>query len=150
MKINKNSWHFKLYTFSEYLIGCFFDDLDYRKRQINNMQFVDLCSYMRSILLWLPVRIGIYLFFFAWVYYVLIHQIFYTGGLSLLFYVPFILALFIGVLYGYLIKYLKNRKVESEIIDVTPKESNTFRSLFNFYKEVKNKYCPIMEISNDK
>lgn len=58
MEIGKNSWHYKLFRFSVYVNKWFGSNI----KSINLLESnqVDLCVYLRSILLWLPLNMFLY------------------------------------------------------------------------------------------
>ena len=153
MKINRDSWHFKAYEFSEFLMASIINE-KYRGTQ----HFVNLCPYVRSILIWLPLRALVYLcplvaLFYSFVYLPFFYVGVGSGGLTLYgILIGALLLSAVGILVGWII-YLSITKItEYNKNKPSPKKSEDpgfIKLATKQWSSTHDKICPTLEFEND-
>lgn len=149
MNISKTSWHYKLFRLNYILKASLFNKSydDWYWQDFSNRP-VNLCHYMRTILVWLPLKLLTYVGFYA----ILLWLIFefgvktYGGGFLLMLMAIAGLAVIGGAFFvfflleGFLKKQAQKVREEKE-------DHKKFTSLlFEWYRAAKEKVCPIMEV----
>lgn len=72
MKVSRRQWHFRVYSWTRKRLDNFSNRRNEMRRFDPSVDQVNLCPYMRTLLLYLPLLIVIHLGVFAWLIYTLI------------------------------------------------------------------------------
>jgi hypothetical protein len=165
MKLNPNSWHYKVYVFNSQLNARWNDHSDFVDfpHHGNN---IGLCPYMRMIFVWGPLTMLAYVATIA----VIVGTVWVfpsgaTGGITGTLWLLGTLSAIIGGLLGIAYvsdwrqeKTLAKHKERLELKDSMTynewqehnKPPETFWTLCRDYlKSMKTKICPVLEINND-
>lgn len=161
MKINTDSWHYKLYIFMAQWNAAWLHNDNYIDYPLNRKK-IGLCEYMRMILIWGPLSILSNLIPLGLVFLVLFSFPFYANGtigvLWLFGFVGFIIAT--SVVLGRIADWKSDRKealrksqIYDEYDDYDDCEDDRepdqgFATLMKEYlKSIKSKICPILEVN---
>lgn len=151
MKIDTNSWHYKLYVFNCQLVSAwtgyeqFYMEPDHQRR-------IGLCPYARMLLIWGPLIMSSYLAMVLVVIGCLIvFPILINGviGISWFFGTMFTIA---GVIYltsRFLEKRDHLRKETPRVVKENDDSPSFWQIVKEYIKACKLKICPIMEIKQD-
>ena len=160
MKLNKSSWHYKMYAFNSQMFAAWTMEPDFHSYPYDG-KIIGLCPYMRMIILWGPL---VFLCNLApWIAAVaafIVLPVVTIGVSSQLTVVATIVGVviaaslfFAGVQYvGDRYIFAKKLKRKQRRIDaensVTPPE--TFWSLLvSYIMSLKTKVCPVLEIDDE-
>lgn len=130
MKISRNSWHFKLYYF---YMKRFCRDYEYPEQ-------VNLCPYIRTIFLWLPLNYGLHLIMLSAMPLVFIFagtMAYCDGELKQLLMVLMLCILGFSGLFGIIM-------LIGYIVDKSKKEHTTL--LGTWVKAKHDKICPVINV----
>lgn len=144
MQITKSSWHYRLYQFNDHLTGQLTDTHQWRDPRVWN-----LCSYMRGILVWLPLKLVLYLCYWGFPIYTLFvipsrlwgfdYWIFW-GVIAL----TGTVILGGGIGLGMLAEKYRGKERE-------PKKPSEFKVLFKSWMwAMKESLCPVVEVKDEK
>jgi hypothetical protein len=161
MKLNKSSWHYKLYAFNSQMVAKLWDEGDFHEYP-HHGNIIGLCPYMRMILIWGPLAFLCNLIPLAGITWFFIVLPAFTVGLwSLLMFVSYVCAISgLTIALYFCIRYLikryspdnqATRKADKlERIAQKVGQPDTFRSLLvGYIKSVKTKVCPVLELDNE-
>ena len=154
MYISQNSWHFQLYKFTKTVVERFKGNPYWDNVSVSK---VNLCPYMRTILIWGPLVVSFYSFLYAFGLYVLVYlPITMTNGAAImntgLF--IFVCALIAVALIGS-IAFITNMTVglvdkqrakREEMEELGIKPSGFFAILMEYLKSLKSKTCVQLEV----
>jgi hypothetical protein len=125
----------------------------FRAEQVNSS--IGLCEYMRMLLLWGPIMVGFYLAFIALVLYVFLIMPIMSGGIgfiSIALTAVCVIAFFLFVIGAFFIIFLCDT-LKDKVIEKIDNAAQTAEEngddapiLIQYYRAVKNKICPVMEI----
>lgn len=154
MKINPQSWHYKLYAFNAQLVAAWFHKDNYHYEATDDKN-VGLCPYMRMILLWGPivmltytVPLGALGASFVWL------PVIATSGMAYL-WMGAMAAVVAATIWSAArpINYEKERVKSAERKrrrEYAEENPGFMRILWNYVLTAKTKVCPILEVdSND-
>lgn len=151
MKINRNSWHFKLYEFNLQLIAAWRGHDWYF--EVKGKDTIGLCPYVRTIILWGPLIMATYV---LTLYIVTLPFVFFPiamgtglGGSIAVIGTIFLFILTLFLLDKY-IGYRNKKKDDEEIPDWQSEEKDkTFGTVFwEYIKSFKTKICPVLEVKD--
>lgn len=154
-KIDRNSWHWKIYAFNSQLVHAWLGkDFYYEYPKQREGEKIGLCPYMRMIILWGPLVMLTYLAPLAAFYGALIYFPYSANaGLGLLALFGTLLAIS-GVIW--LLAWLavkreeetwEQREAREEARERRLKENPGFLRLFwRWLVAQKTKICPVMEV----
>lgn len=152
-KIDPDSWHYSLFGACKRMVEAFSGN-DYWYEQPTSTK-VDLCSYMRTIMIWAPLTSIAYLAFYGWLIYVaVVFPMSVAGGWSYLWLLICIsaiaggIALILGAIFA--VEKTKDAiKAKKENAPPVEKKGPTFKELLiQYYQAVKYKICPILEVDD--
>jgi uncharacterized membrane-anchored protein len=160
MKLNKFSWHYKVYAFNSQMVAAWTMESDFHEYPWDG-RTIGLCPYMRMIMLWGPLVFLCNLspLIAGVAAYIVLPAV--TIGVSSLLSVTATIVGFTIACYilNSGVKYLsarrddinrekrKQRRIDAEN-DVTPPE--TFWSLLvSYIKSLKTKVCPVLELDDE-
>jgi hypothetical protein len=160
MKLNKSSWHYKVYAFNSQMVAAWTMEGDFHEYPYHG-KIIGLCPYMRMIMLWGPLVFLCNLSpLIAAVAAFIVLPVVTIGALSHLTVVATIVGCIILVFLvlsgaNYLIDrhehYYRLKKKQQRIDaenNVTPPE--TFWSLLvSYIKSLKTKVCPVLELDDE-
>ena len=165
MNLNKNQWHVKFYFWCADVFDAYFES--YSNRQRSN-----LCSYVRTIFVWMPMIIALQLTFYAFAFYVLFYfpATHFGGTVTGKFYGVVIAAVAAVLLVAKAKEWLDNewqrrlheqmmtttdksvtQKVQPTEAEQTPKKEGGpgfIEVVWTYLVASKRKICPIIEFSN--
>jgi hypothetical protein len=166
MKLNKSSWHYKVYAFNSQMVARLGDNGSDFYKYPHHGRIIGLCPYMRMIMLWGPFAFLCNLVpLIAVVWFFLVLPAFTVGLWSLLIFAAYVCAaggLAIALYYG--ITYVANsvsthhddaHQAEREAAKVVrdahkATQPDTFWSLFvGYVKSLKTKVCPVLELDDE-
>jgi K+-sensing histidine kinase KdpD len=142
MIVSRNSWHWHLYKASTEIITRTFRFIHYDM----DASRVDLCSYMRAMLLLAPLSLAVTVAFWGWAFFVLLYTPFFTENKA-----SFVILVMIAILTTVIVSivalmnYLGNKfnQAASNRSPRPPKQPNLF---WEYLKAMKARICPILEI----
>jgi hypothetical protein len=117
---------------------------------------IGLCEYMRMLLIWGPIMTGFYIAIASWIGYVFLVMPIMSGGIGFIsigFSILFLLAMvaiIVGVFFTIFVLDFTKNKILDKLEDITEandeKDDEEKSIIIEYYKETKDKVCPIMEI----
>ena len=149
-KIEPDSWHYKLFTLGKQITEAFIGN-EYWYDQPSSKTKVDLCSYMRTIMIWGPLCTLAHILFYAFILFVTVwFPISVAGGLSYL-WMLIILVCVAGAIAGIAGFFWTADKAtaayKSYKLGRPEPTGPTFRGLIReYYWAVKQRICPILEV----
>ena len=155
MYISQNSWHFQLYKFTKIVVERFRGNPYWDS--VSTSRAINLCPYMRTILIWGPIVLGLYALMYAFAFYVLLYlPITMTNGAALAGTGIFILfcAVCGGAMLGMFMLITKltvgitdKRREHLERLEAQGIKPSGFFVIFKEYlKSLKSKTCVQLEI----
>jgi len=155
MYISQNSWHFQLYKFTKMIVERFKGNSYWDS--VSTSKAINLCPYMRTILIWGPLVITFYALMYAFGIYVLLYlPITMTNGAAILNTGAFILfcAIIGGTMLGIFllsthltIGFTEKRRERREQMEAQGiKPSGFFVILKEYLKSLKSKTCVQLEV----
>tara|TARA_B110000240_G_C13364849_1_gene395615 strand:- start:315 stop:809 length:495 start_codon:yes stop_codon:yes gene_type:complete len=164
MKLNKSSWHYKVYAFNSQLVAAWQNQNSFHRYPYHG-KIIGLCPYMRMIIIWGPLvflcnlaplvaAVGVFI----------VLPVTTIGAMSQLIVVATIVGFVVAACLiiggaNYLAGRLgdmeelraeqqKKTKLESAANGVTPPE--TFWSLLvSYITSLKTKVCPVLELDDE-
>ena len=150
MRLNLNQWHVKLYFWCLDVWDSFQENYTTRDR-------ANLCQYIRTIFVWMPLTLAAHIGFVLFTFYVLLYypgtHFGAVGTISGYFTVALIIGAFI--LYFKVEDKLKERRLKKEeqaSADVVEKEEKApgfIEIVWLYLVTTKKKFCPTIEFSKD-
>lgn len=157
MKIDPESWHYRLYCFMSQWTAAWRGVEDFHNEPRSYKRMIGLCPYMRMILIWGPLAI---LSNFIWILAVITTFFAFPAGINGLAGVSWLVgSIFIFGVAIYLLGKLKDLMSSRE--DARIKENlrrqdpdyeppvTFWNVLVGYIKTFKTKICPVMELPND-
>lgn len=157
MKLNPNSWHYKIYAFNSQLVAAWMHKDDYHYYPKIGSFGIGLCPYMRMILIWGPLVALTNVVPFAAIYAAFIMFPGFAAGGAGIFWLIFTLASIVG--FFVLLAKIKDwaserqeRREESQLRRQDPdyqEPEGFWRLVGGYLKSMKTKICPVLEIQDD-
>lgn len=159
MKINQNSWHYRLYNFMAQWHAVWLVNYDYLNAGKPTNGKIGLCPYMRTILIWGPLAILSNLVPFGMLYLTFfVIPIELNGAMGVYWLFGVLVGLIITVVLIILLsEYQENRRNArmSQVKNQDEAEQDQSDSFWSLVKEylvsLKTRICPVLEVDdNDK
>lgn len=164
MVIYTDQWHFRLYLWSRQILRQFRGSLDYFDDQRERRFGVNLCPYIRTLMLWMPLVVALHLIVFglvAYVYVIMPFQLF--GAMAIGIVLAKVLAavitgvVFFGIivglvkLFGVFMDWRADYRIAHPVPEVPvgaqrPQRFGFFKLLGAYLRAAHDKICPHIEV----